>query len=156
MNKDCPICFEPIRENEKTIPCNHSFHANCLSPWEKYNSCPICRKPIDKTQPVKKPPSNDEGDDNDLAMEMTMNDMVTDLLESLVGLRGIRLDPIVISDAEEKSECVQIQCRLCERSFCSNHNPICPCVLCKGMIYCSADCSDSDMFTHDCPVIKGM
>lgn len=44
----CPICIERLEEPVEglnltaTILCNHTFHANCLVPWDD-NSCPTCR-----------------------------------------------------------------------------------------------------------------
>ncbi|MCL7039256.1 hypothetical protein MKW94_025501 [Papaver nudicaule] len=32
------------------MPCNHVYHANCISSWlSRYNSCPLCRCTIDTT-----------------------------------------------------------------------------------------------------------
>jgi hypothetical protein len=42
----CIICKEEFEENEKVnhIPCEHTFHNNCIKQWLKVrNTCPICR-----------------------------------------------------------------------------------------------------------------
>ncbi|XP_044259002.1 E3 ubiquitin-protein ligase RNF181-like [Tribolium madens] len=42
----CPVCLKEHGEGEtvKKMPCNHTFHAECILPWlEKTNSCPLCR-----------------------------------------------------------------------------------------------------------------
>ena len=49
----CSICLNPITESDvqqrkvMTTPCNHSFHAECLSRWmEDESVCPFCRSPL--------------------------------------------------------------------------------------------------------------
>ncbi|XP_023332637.1 E3 ubiquitin-protein ligase RNF181 isoform X2 [Eurytemora carolleeae] len=42
----CPICLKGYEAGEtiSSLPCKHSFHANCLLPWlQKTSSCPLCR-----------------------------------------------------------------------------------------------------------------
>lgn len=41
----CPVCLERMDATTTgllTIPCNHTFHCQCLSKW-KDGSCPVCR-----------------------------------------------------------------------------------------------------------------
>ena len=39
----CSICLQEC-ENTTSLPCGHTFHAECLVPWLwKSNSCPNCR-----------------------------------------------------------------------------------------------------------------
>ena len=54
-NQECPICLEPIDENQDTIKldCSHQFHQPCLMPWienqlsiSNSSSCPLCRNDI--------------------------------------------------------------------------------------------------------------
>ena len=43
----CPICLDHIssKENFISLPCTHTFHANCLLHWLTINhQCPCCRK----------------------------------------------------------------------------------------------------------------
>ena len=44
--KACSICLEDFRVGEmvRTIPCFHSFHANCIDRWLRTRTtCPICK-----------------------------------------------------------------------------------------------------------------
>ena len=45
---DCSICLEPISYTMILLECSHKFHSNCIRTWNK-NSCPYCRKTIDKS-----------------------------------------------------------------------------------------------------------
>jgi hypothetical protein len=46
----CAICQDeddPINDtNRRILPCEHTFHADCVNPWLKYhgNACPTCRQ----------------------------------------------------------------------------------------------------------------
>lgn len=42
----CPVCLEQYKLEEEMcgMPCDHSFHTDCLIPWlRNHNNCPICR-----------------------------------------------------------------------------------------------------------------
>ena len=42
----CPVCLALFDDDDVIIemPCEHSFHGDCLLPWlQKTNSCPLCR-----------------------------------------------------------------------------------------------------------------
>ncbi|XP_022911485.1 E3 ubiquitin-protein ligase RNF181-like [Onthophagus taurus] len=42
----CPICLKRFKIDEtfKQMPCEHSFHPECIDLWlSKTNSCPLCR-----------------------------------------------------------------------------------------------------------------
>lgn len=44
--EDCSICLSNYIDNDviKTLPCNHSFHMQCITPWLNINNiCPLCR-----------------------------------------------------------------------------------------------------------------
>ena len=46
----CAICFEQKRKGLKypVLPCEHSFHEDCLNPWLRVAStCPMCRKDVE-------------------------------------------------------------------------------------------------------------
>lgn len=46
IENTCAVCKEEFVIGNKcmSMPCNHSFHDECLMPWLKErNSCPICR-----------------------------------------------------------------------------------------------------------------
>ncbi|CAG8438781.1 8728_t:CDS:2 [Ambispora leptoticha] len=43
---NCPVCKDDFKEGEEAtaLPCNHSFHDECIRPWLKMNgTCPVCR-----------------------------------------------------------------------------------------------------------------
>ncbi|XP_015127884.1 E3 ubiquitin-protein ligase RNF181 [Diachasma alloeum] len=45
-SKQCPVCLKAFESSEiaKSLPCQHSFHKECIIPWlDKTNSCPLCR-----------------------------------------------------------------------------------------------------------------
>jgi len=49
VEKKCSICLENFRRGEmiRTLPCFHSYHANCIDPWLRSKStCPICKHDI--------------------------------------------------------------------------------------------------------------
>ena len=42
----CNVCKDEYKEGEEVtkLPCNHSYHPECILPWLKeHNSCPTCR-----------------------------------------------------------------------------------------------------------------
>jgi len=47
--EECPICFEKLYAMISTLPCDHIFHADCISSLRKYGvneCCPLCRGPL--------------------------------------------------------------------------------------------------------------
>jgi hypothetical protein len=49
MNDVCAICLESDSESKLnfTLPCNHSFHLNCIKQWlDHKGNCPLCREYI--------------------------------------------------------------------------------------------------------------
>lgn len=44
----CTICLEELAPHcGRELPCGHSFHAHCISPWAKlHDTCPNCRHPF--------------------------------------------------------------------------------------------------------------
>lgn len=47
---ECPVCLEKFVNNDQllSLPCNHSFHKDCLVPWinSNHGKCPCCRADI--------------------------------------------------------------------------------------------------------------
>ncbi|CAJ1423096.1 unnamed protein product [Effrenium voratum] len=44
----CAICMERLDGRNLRLPCRHSFHVKCLSPWmQRRGSCPSCRAAVD-------------------------------------------------------------------------------------------------------------
>jgi len=52
---ECSICLEEVEfYRRKRLECNHVFHYNCIKEWSKQNnSCPNCRKIINKNKKNK-------------------------------------------------------------------------------------------------------
>lgn len=39
---ECPVCYEDIRQEKKSLVCGHWVHAKCIEKQIK-NECPLCR-----------------------------------------------------------------------------------------------------------------
>ncbi|KAH7242493.1 hypothetical protein BKA59DRAFT_457071 [Fusarium tricinctum] len=62
---ECTICIDEMNEGDMAtfLPCNHWFHEECVTLWLKeHNTCPICRTPIEKTNPSGN--NNNSGNSN--------------------------------------------------------------------------------------------
>ena len=49
LSDSCSICLEGMMRGEKVshLPCMHSFHHGCISPWLQRNfSCPLCKQRV--------------------------------------------------------------------------------------------------------------
>lgn len=69
MSTECLICTE--KNCDYKTPCNHLFHEECVTGWIKdYNSCPICRKAIDETKPIKTVKVDTTEEDEKIAMNL--------------------------------------------------------------------------------------
>ncbi|KAF8472057.1 hypothetical protein BDZ91DRAFT_791071 [Kalaharituber pfeilii] len=57
----CPVCMDDFEEGQeiRILPCNHSFHTDCIDPWllNVTGSCPLCRIDL-------RPPEERERDNN--------------------------------------------------------------------------------------------
>lgn len=45
----CVICLDELDKKIRTLPCDHSFHKDCIHKWLKESdskTCPICRKDV--------------------------------------------------------------------------------------------------------------
>jgi len=46
FQQQCPICINYFTKDDQLtrLPCKHTFHVGCITPWlEKTSSCPVCR-----------------------------------------------------------------------------------------------------------------
>lgn len=48
----CSMCFGPLRQSLRELPCGHSFHTKCIDRWKRActgpdPTCPMCRAPFD-------------------------------------------------------------------------------------------------------------
>lgn len=47
---ECSVCLEVYGEGTRvtTLPCQHSFHADCIEPWLRLQgisaTCPLCKR----------------------------------------------------------------------------------------------------------------
>lgn len=49
IDEECSICLDKNNIEWVSLPCEHKFHENCLSPWIYTNlNCPICRRDFRK------------------------------------------------------------------------------------------------------------
>ncbi|KAJ7513672.1 hypothetical protein O6H91_23G009900 [Diphasiastrum complanatum] len=57
---ECSVCLDLFLVGQILfrLPCNHSFHPQCLTPWlEGHTQCPYCRSEISVSQPDSYPSS---------------------------------------------------------------------------------------------------
>lgn len=59
----CPVCFDDFEEDQavRVLPCNHSFHVDCIDPWllNVAGSCPLCRTDLSSPEECEQdPPTN--------------------------------------------------------------------------------------------------
>lgn len=53
METNCPICHDQVttRQTLAILPCNHTFHNNCIDPWfERSHKCPICKQTLGEAE----------------------------------------------------------------------------------------------------------
>lgn len=45
----CSICLTGLSGRTRTLPCNHTFHHNCIMGWRGsgHHTCPVCRELFD-------------------------------------------------------------------------------------------------------------
>eukprot|EP00020_Sapocribrum_chincoteaguense_P000588 CAMPEP_0170742022 /NCGR_PEP_ID=MMETSP0437-20130122/6525_1 /TAXON_ID=0 /ORGANISM="Sexangularia sp." /LENGTH=270 /DNA_ID=CAMNT_0011080621 /DNA_START=100 /DNA_END=912 /DNA_ORIENTATION=- len=55
---ECPICLEPLHDNEAAVlrlPCDHALHRDCAGAWmlrgtgAGSSGCPLCRAPVPRS-----------------------------------------------------------------------------------------------------------
>lgn len=48
-NRECSVCIESFKNGDDVmcLPCFHTYHKNCITPWLKTkNTCPVCKHQI--------------------------------------------------------------------------------------------------------------
>jgi hypothetical protein len=123
----CGICLE---NSTYKLECGHIFHEKCMEQWKQYNSCPICRCPLDSNFPVKKPISNTEGDE-DLATELLYQDAVETVI------RQERLE--ILLESLRYNEINADGCQCCGKSEITLNEL---CYTCGVIYFCSDDCKN--------------
>lgn len=141
--ENCAICLEPT---SKTIKCGHYFHKKCLEKWEQYNSCPICRAPIDETKKVEKFKYSNEEEDAMLARELSENRVSPDMFYLLLqGLLGSRLgNPLSIPRSNRLNNNIMdisVFCRGCRLEL-GHDFPVINCDQCNEGHFCCDVCRD--------------
>lgn len=44
---DCAICQDDHSDKALVLPCEHTFHEKCITPWlSETNTCPCCRATV--------------------------------------------------------------------------------------------------------------
>lgn len=60
---ECSVCLSEVTQGEKTriLPkCSHGFHVQCIDMWfQSHSTCPICRNPIQNSNPNQLPEAAD-------------------------------------------------------------------------------------------------
>lgn len=57
---DCPVCFKPLRNSSKVLPCQHTFCKRCLkniASTKGFLQCPECRSVFSETSIESLPPN---------------------------------------------------------------------------------------------------
>lgn len=80
---NCVVCLNYINKIFYKTPCEHYFHKKCILPWIKvHNSCPICRKSIDKNKPIILCSANDINEDYEYALNL-QNEIILQEIDSI-------------------------------------------------------------------------
>ena len=155
-NSTCAICFENIKnviknnvdENVKNngnvnkLSCGHEFHVECIDKWKEYNSCPICRKPIDKNKPIVK--VSVEDDLSEALLEEYKEDEYSEEFRDVI----IGYIPLILSISSnsfinrgniEHNDHNYVYCATCMQPTCLHCNHIYSCS-CGDVFYCSTRC----------------
>ena len=54
MTHTCAICLDDKTSTFSAIPCKHEFCDKCIFTWlEKHQTCPLCRRKVNKALMVK-------------------------------------------------------------------------------------------------------
>lgn len=151
----CVICLEPC---EHKLRCNHVVHKLCIKEWEKYNYCPVCKRPINEAKKVKKFDNYDIDTSGDEAYALrlsnqNMNDTnnVNNLNEQdnlnqllLTIALSLQQETHFYFNEEKKNNISLVECSNCRYTLDIESNI--PCQSCNQHLYCSINCRDS----HNC------
>jgi hypothetical protein len=57
FDKACPICFTELGDHAVRLPCEHTYHTDCIHTWFTENhSCPVCRSDLRESFLEQSPP----------------------------------------------------------------------------------------------------
>lgn len=112
----CSICLEYVTHNKYITNCNHEYHESCLNIWAKdHNSCPVCRKPIDSTKPVRKCRIHTEQEDREFAYQLAQENLYID--EDRIAVMRAVLNSLRREQQRERRERLLI-CLHCNSNPC--------------------------------------
>ncbi|KAI5445422.1 hypothetical protein KIW84_013600, partial [Lathyrus oleraceus] len=78
----CAVCKDAISVDEeaKQLPCDHLYHADCITPWLCLrSSCPLCRFRISEEE--EEEDENEEDDEDDVNGADVMREMIVRMSE---------------------------------------------------------------------------
>jgi hypothetical protein len=160
----CAICFE---DSTNSLLCGHFFHPKCIAGWAEHNSCPVCKRPIDKTKPVKKfGYQSDTSFDEELARRTLLGFVnefdgvapdhgLDDLLMAVMGAHnhGPRPGFIILPCPhhppleEKKEDQFLVSCANCGAGL-TYDDPYINCAYCGDYFFCSNGCEEIN--GHSC------
>ena len=146
----CCICLE---NTEITLPCGHFSHADCIESWKtQYNSCPVCRAPIDKDKKVTKfkyiPDTSNDANIARRTMDQEMKNMIEQKLNDLnnVVQMVMEVENAIMQRISQNPQFL-IYCACCNCQLNPNAEFI-NCRYCGDFFYCSRICERQHM--HNC------
>ncbi|XP_067659034.1 E3 ubiquitin-protein ligase TRAIP-like [Haliotis asinina] len=84
MRAQCCICADLFENDDNiniaAVPCGHTFHEECVMKWvESSNSCPQCRKYVNKKQVIRKLyfDAGDEPNEKEKDPDKLQNELMT-------------------------------------------------------------------------------
>jgi BRCA1-associated protein len=127
----CPVCLERMDSSVTgllTIPCQHTFHCQCLSKWRD-DSCPICRYSINVSnqkvrRSVRRLLEFRRSSSTTLLAPGTSLTMTTATTQASPGLSSSILPPVV---EDHCSQCQEVNnlwiCLICGNLGCDRYAP---------------------------------
>jgi hypothetical protein len=154
----CAICFET---STNPLKCGHCFHKECLEKWLKYNSCPVCRKPIDEKKAVRKCEYDSDVSNDEYEALRVLQDMLNReehaifdpfdvLLQSLPRYfnRNDSFGPYRRNDTNTIS--VTLDCRTCQTHL-NVDDPAFTCEACGEGFFCNDTCKSRHVCLRQLP-----